>query len=100
MPGLTPASPDAHVVSGPWWPAAGHGVESTGETPMPGIELVSLHTARLLAIAVLSFIITLPAARAQEVGLDAEQHRALERVLIQLDVLDFLDPTDQIRARK
>jgi hypothetical protein len=54
---------------------------------------------RRLALVLLAFII-LPGARAQEAGLDEEQRRTLERVLIQLETLDSLDATDQIRARK
>ncbi len=52
-------------------------------------------------VIVLLAVLALPGpARAQEVGLDEGRHRALERLLIQLETLDSLDATDQIRARR
>lgn len=50
-------------------------------------------------VLLLLLLLTLP-ARAQEPGLDEGQHRRLERLLIQLETLDSLDATDQVRARK
>ncbi len=55
---------------------------------------------RLPMIVLVAALALAGPARGQEVGLDEGQHRALERLLLQLETLDSLDATDQIRARK
>jgi len=59
-----------------------------------------MSSARWTAIVVVALLALAGPGRAQEVALDEGRHRTLERLLIQLETLDSLDATDQIRARK